>query len=86
MNRDQYGRTPVHFAAACGHVTILECLLNSGGSPIALDNSGYTPIHWAAYNGMELVCLFIVGTFFFFVGHEKCLESLVEVCQLVKRV
>ena len=64
FNRDQYGRTPVHFAAACGHVAILESLLNANGSPVAPDNSGYTPIHWAAYNGKGGVS-FGVASFYF---------------------
>lgn len=50
--RDQQGRTPVHFAAACGHVAIVDQLLQAEGSSTTPDKNGYSPIHWAAYNGM----------------------------------
>lgn len=51
--RDHQGRTAVHFAASCGHVAMVEYLLQSGGSPSLPDKHGYTPIHWSAYNGHE---------------------------------
>lgn len=51
--RDSHGRTPVHFAASCGHVAILEQLLQNGGGSSTPDKHGYTPVHWAAYNGTQ---------------------------------
>lgn len=49
--RDCNGRTPLHFAAACGHVGILNGLLQVAGSGVHMDNHGYTPLHWACFNG-----------------------------------
>lgn len=50
--RDCNGRTPLHFAAACGHVGILNGLLQVVGSGVHMDNHGYMPLHWACFNGM----------------------------------
>ena len=51
--RDKQGCTPVHFASSCGHNTMLETLLQYGGSASIPDKHGYTPIHKAAYNGHD---------------------------------
>ena len=50
--RDCSGHTPLHFAAACGHVGILNGLLQVVGNGVHMDNHGYTPLHWACFNGM----------------------------------
>jgi len=50
-NSDHKGRTPVHFAAQSGHSGLLITLLRAGGSPTCPDKTGYTPLHWASYNG-----------------------------------
>lgn len=56
--RDCKGRTPVHLAAACGHIGVLGGLLHAAQSvetlPVLTDNQGYTPLHWACYNGTEM--------------------------------
>ena len=49
--RDCTGRSPLHFAAACGHVGILGALIQVGGTTNVVDNQGYTPLHWACFNG-----------------------------------
>lgn len=55
MVRDCRGRSPVHLAAACGHVGVLGGLLHAAQSldsvPVITDHQGYTPLHWACYNG-----------------------------------
>ena len=57
MFRDCSGRTPLHFAAACGHVGILNGLLQVVGSGVFMDNYGYTPLHWACFNGRYSNCM-----------------------------
>uniref|UniRef100_A0A8C7LD55 Ankyrin repeat domain 28 n=1 Tax=Oncorhynchus kisutch TaxID=8019 RepID=A0A8C7LD55_ONCKI len=63
--RDCKGRTPVHLAAASGHIGVLGGLLHAAQSvetlPVITDNQGYTPLHWACYN-----------------GHDTCVEVLLE--------
>lgn len=55
MVRDCRGRSPVHLASACGHVGVLGGLLHAAQSvesiPVITDQQGYTPLHWACYNG-----------------------------------
>uniref|UniRef100_A0A673HGP3 Serine/threonine-protein phosphatase 6 regulatory ankyrin repeat subunit A n=1 Tax=Sinocyclocheilus rhinocerous TaxID=307959 RepID=A0A673HGP3_9TELE len=57
MVRDRRGRSPVHLAAACGHVGVLGGLLHAAQSvetiPVITDYQGYTPLHWACYNGHD---------------------------------
>uniref|UniRef100_A0A8C1WS57 Ankyrin repeat domain 28b n=1 Tax=Cyprinus carpio TaxID=7962 RepID=A0A8C1WS57_CYPCA len=57
MVRDCRGRSPVHLAAACGHVGVLGGLLHAAQSvvtiPVITDHQGYTPLHWACYNGHD---------------------------------
>ena len=48
--RDINGRSALHMAAACGHEGILGSLLQLEPTN-HLDNKGYTPLHWACYNG-----------------------------------
>ena len=50
--RDCNGTSPIHLAAGCGHVGILGSLLQVSGTGHVLDDCGYTPLHWACYNGM----------------------------------
>ena len=60
LNRDYKGRTPVHFAAQSGHSGLLITLLRAGGSPTCPDKTGYTPLHWASYNGIiSFVYIFV---------------------------
>uniref|UniRef100_A0A3Q3JMF0 Uncharacterized protein n=1 Tax=Monopterus albus TaxID=43700 RepID=A0A3Q3JMF0_MONAL len=57
LMQDCKGRTPVHLAAACGHIGVLGGLLHATQSvetlPALTDNQGYTPLHWACYNGHD---------------------------------
>ncbi|XP_076323123.1 uncharacterized protein LOC143232022 isoform X2 [Tachypleus tridentatus] len=48
---DERGWTPIHLAAANGHVDIIKFLAQEGAHLAALDPSGYTAIHLAAMNG-----------------------------------
>ena len=50
---DEYGRTPLHYAAADGDTSQVEKLLRTGllrkaADPNALDDNGWSPLHFAA--------------------------------------
>lgn len=53
--RDIQGRSPLHLASACGRVAVLGSLLQASSTSHAhlTDKQGYTPLHWACYNGAE---------------------------------
>ena len=59
--RDTNGRTPLHFAAASGHVSVVGALMHAGGNPSLPDKHGFTPIHWAAYNGRSTQLMDVEG-------------------------
>ena len=48
---DADGRSPLHVAAAHGHVDVLRFCVSSGGNSDALDCNGWTPLHFAAAEG-----------------------------------
>lgn len=51
--RDMEGCTPLHHAAAFGHLQIVGCLLECGADLEARDNERWTVLHHAAWNGHE---------------------------------
>lgn len=55
--RDVYGQTAFHIAAKCGQVGVLRILLDMLENPASvhdlIDRNGFTPLHWAAYEGHE---------------------------------
>lgn len=54
LNQD--GNTALHYAAANGHLEILEFILQNGADPNARNSSGNTPLHWACFcNQLECV-------------------------------
>ncbi|KAL6208514.1 hypothetical protein ACLB2K_019463 [Fragaria x ananassa] len=48
---DSDGRTPIHVAAANGHVEMLKFLVSAGGYGEVWDRKGCTPLHCAAEKG-----------------------------------
>ena len=44
-------RTPLHYAAALGHLAVAEELISRGGRINVREAAGYTPLHWAAGYG-----------------------------------
>lgn len=54
-NRDEHGRTPLHYAAASGHERrVLERLCYYGWSVSDRDQLGFQPIHYAATSKYSL--------------------------------
>ena len=47
----EFGRTPLHYAAAKGYVSIVSALANAGANVNARDRRGWTPVHSAAWQG-----------------------------------
>jgi ankyrin repeat protein len=45
---DQFGRTPLHYAARDGDAALLERLITGGADVNALDVNRWTPLHFAA--------------------------------------
>ena len=54
------GHTPVHLAAASGHVEAVRMLVHGGGSLGTLDAFGDTPLHMAAQAGHVDTCRALV--------------------------
>jgi ankyrin repeat protein len=53
---DQYGQTPLSWAACNGHEAIVKLLLATGKAEIdSKDKNGRTPLSWAEENGYEAV-------------------------------
>eukprot|EP01023_Acetabularia_acetabulum_P022148 TRINITY_DN2187_c0_g1_i1.p1 TRINITY_DN2187_c0_g1~~TRINITY_DN2187_c0_g1_i1.p1 ORF type:complete len:181 (-),score=44.03 TRINITY_DN2187_c0_g1_i1:267-809(-) len=49
--RDQYGRTALHWSSEVGHIDATEVLVDLGSDLFAVENSGRTAIHLAARHG-----------------------------------
>lgn len=50
---DEYGRTPLHYAASEGDAKLVGRLLAEGSNPNAQDDNGWCPLHFAA----QAVCV-----------------------------
>jgi ankyrin repeat protein len=51
--QDDYGRTPLHWAAITGHTALSELLLAANADVNARTDVGATPLHLAAHNGRK---------------------------------
>lgn len=96
--RDIRGRSPLHLASACGRVGALGALLqanttSSHTNTHLTDNQGYTPLHWACYNGTgthltKTLVLNEAATtepfsmffplYFSLLGYDACVEVLLD--------
>jgi hypothetical protein len=48
---DEFGETPLHWAALNGHIEIARLLLQNGAEVNVKSDGGNTPLHWAASHG-----------------------------------
>jgi ankyrin repeat protein len=53
--RDDYDKTPLHYAAYLGHEAIVKLLLDRGADIEARDEDGQTPLHYAAHLSHEAI-------------------------------
>ena len=53
--------SPIHIASGKNLVEVCEELVLAGADPMAEDNWGETPLHWACENGAYDVCEFLLG-------------------------
>jgi ankyrin repeat protein len=58
---DEYGRTPLHYAAAEGNASLVEELLRSGADVNAQDDDGWSPLHFGAQAGSTSVVAVLLG-------------------------
>ena len=59
--KDSVGATPLHRAAAAGHVPAIRLLLAEGADIEACDKQGCTPILVAAQAGQDTACVTLAG-------------------------
>ena len=60
--KDSAGQTPLSYAAAAGHETIVKFLVSCKGvAADSTDESGRSPLSWAAANGHETIVKFLVS-------------------------
>ena len=57
---NQWGTTPLHWAAMCGHRDVCQLLLDHVEVKDPADQLGYTPLHLAAcYGRVDICCLLL---------------------------
>eukprot|EP00939_MAST-03C_sp_MAST-3C-sp1_P004721 g4721.t1 len=70
--KDPRGKsTPLHYAAANGHMAIVKLLVDHGGIP-EMNGGGNSPLHWACLNDQIAIALYLLKTF------PKKLDVLVQ--------
>jgi len=59
--KNDWGETPLHYAAYWGHKEIAELLITKGADVNAKNRGGYTPLHSAAYYGQKEVAELLIA-------------------------
>ena len=57
--KDEFGCTPLHFAAARCDKAVIDVLAQSGGDVNSRDNRGMTPLHWVVFPAAGLDTQFV---------------------------
>ena len=52
--------TPLHSAAASGHLSVCQLLIEKVADKNPKDEGGWTPLHYAAQNGHLAICQLII--------------------------
>jgi len=56
-----FDRTPLHYAARYGHLSVVEYLVNQKADINAKDGDDYTPLHFSAENGHLSVVEYLIN-------------------------
>ena len=59
--KNNYGVTPLHWAADTGHIATAQYLISQGADVNAQDDENKSPLHWAAYKGHVEFVKFLVS-------------------------
>ena len=62
MARNEYGTTPLHWAAGYSTLANIKALIAAGADVMARDNYGYTTLLWAAKGANEDVVRFLISS------------------------
>jgi ankyrin repeat protein len=54
------GPTPLHFAARCGALDMVSCLIHKEANVFAADHDGWAPIHHAAFFDHQVIVRYMV--------------------------
>ena len=69
---DEYGQTPLHWAADKGNSEVAKLLIECGADPNVCTKNGSTPLHMAAYYGDKDLALLLVD------GKEELAKILID--------
>jgi len=62
LERDTFGRTALHYAAADGRPDEIDRLIADGADPGDADQAGFTPLHFAAQEQHPQAVALLSGT------------------------